>query len=161
MDSKEIVKKVEALLTPVLENLGYDLIEQEFMMGQGGWILRLYIDKDGGVNVDDCARVSRSVEDLIEVEEVIPVKYFLEVSSPGLNRPLRRKKDFEKFVGSLIKLKTTSPIDGRSNYKGYLTAVDGVDVVMSVDGSEYRVPLEKLLRANIEEMAGSDGQAIN
>jgi len=150
MDNQLILKKIEELVAPVLGNLGYELVERELLMDGGRWVLRLYIDRESGVTIDDCARASHSVDDLIEVEEVIPVAYTLEVSSPGLNRPLRRREDFEKFCGSIVKLKTLHPVNGRSNYKGILVGMDGDDIVMSIDGTEYNVPLGELSRARVE-----------
>lgn len=150
MDTQAILQKVEELLTPVLANLGYDLIERELVMESGRWTLRLYIDKEGGVTIDDCAQASHSVEDLIEVEGVIPAGYNLEVSSPGINRPLRRREDFEKFCGSRIRLKTLEQIDGRGNYKGTLERLEGDEIVMEVDGQHYRIPFAKLAKARLD-----------
>lgn len=150
MDTRSVLKKIEELVSPVFENLGYELVERELINEGGRWILRLYIDKEGGVSIDDCWRASHSVEDLIEVEEVIPVRYNLEVSSPGINRPLRRRRDFERFRGSRIRLKTQRPIGGRSSYTGTLEGIDGDDIVMTVDGARYRVPYSELARARLE-----------
>ena len=151
MDNQAIIKKLEDLVTPVLENLGYELIEREFLNDSGRWIVRLYIDKEGGVTIDDCKRVSHGVESLIEVEEVIPVRYDLEVSSPGVNRPLRRRKDFERFSESPVRLKTLHPVNGRSNYKGILKGVDGDDILVLVDDVTHRIPLGELSRARLEQ----------
>lgn len=144
------MKKVEEIVGPVLENLGFELIERELIMEAGRWVLRIYIDKEGGVTIDDCSRASRSVEDVIEIEEIVPGHYNLEMSSPGINRPLRYRKHFEKFCGSTIKLKTLHPIDGRSNYKGTLDGLDGDDILMTVDGIKYRVPFAELAKARVD-----------
>ena len=150
MDTQAILKRVEELLAPVLLNLGYELIERELVMESGRWILRLYVDREGGVTIDDCAAASHAVEDLLEVEEILPQGYNLEVSSPGINRPLRRRQDFEKFCGSKIKLKTLAPIDGRGNYKGTLERLEGDEIVMEVDGRHYRIPFDALAKARLE-----------
>lgn len=150
MDTQAILKKIEDLIGPVIGNLGYALIERELVMDGGRWVLRLYIDKESGITVGDCERVSNGIGDLIEVEGVVPMNYTLEVSSPGLDRPLRRREDFERFCGSVIRLRTSQPIAGRSNYKGVLIAMDGDDIVMSIDGAEHRIPLAALLRARLE-----------
>lgn len=150
MDTQAILKKVEDLIGPVICSLGYMLIEREFVMDGGRWVLRLYIDREGGITVGDCERVSNGIGDLLEVEGVIPMNYTLEVSSPGLDRPLRKREDFEKFCGSNIRLRTSHPIEGRSNYKGVLVAMDGDDIVMRIDGAEYRIPFSALLRARLD-----------
>lgn len=150
MDNQLILKNVEDLVAPVLGNLGYDLIEREFLMDNGRYVLRLYIDKKDGVTIDDCARVSRGIEDLIDIEGVIPVSYTLEVSSPGVNRPIRRREDFDRYVGSPVRLKTLHPVNGRSNYKGLLRRMDGNDIVMLVDGVEHRIPFSELSKARLE-----------
>lgn len=151
MNTQDILKKVEEIAGPVLENLGFELVERELIMESGRWILRLYIDKEGGVTIDDCSRASRSVEDVIEIEEIVPGHYNLEMSSPGINRPLRFRRHFEKFRGSAIKLKTLHPIDGRSNYKGILDGMDGDDILMTVDGMKFRVPFAELAKARLNE----------
>lgn len=154
MDIQNILKRVEEIVQPILDNLGFELIERELVQESGRLILRLYIDKidkGGKVTIDDCARVSHAVEDVIEVSDVIDTRYSLEVSSPGINRPLRRRKDFEKYLGSTIKLKTLTPIDGRGNYKGVLESIQGDDIVMIVDGVMFRIPFETLAKARLEE----------
>lgn len=161
MDISLILNKVNELIEPVLANFGYELIEREFVSASGRWVLRLYIDKEGGVTIDDCAFVSHAIEHLIEVEEIIPVSYSIEVSSPGTARPIRRKKDFEKFVGSEIRLKTLMPINGRANFKGILEKIDGDDIVMVVDGAQHRVPLSTLARARLEPETHSADKKIN
>lgn len=154
MNIQNILKRVEEIVQPILDNIGFELIERELVQDSGRLILRLYInkiDKDGKVTIDDCARVSHEVEDVIEVSEVIDARYSLEVSSPGINRPIRRRKDFEKYLGSTIKLKTLTPIDGRSNYKGVLESIQGDDIVIIVDGVMFRIPFEALAKARLEE----------
>jgi len=150
MDTKKILNQVESLVSPVLENLGYVLIEQELANESGRWVLRLYIDKEGGVTIDDCARASRGIEDLLEVEGAVPVAYNLEISSPGVFRPLRKRDDFEKFQGERIRLKTLEPVDGRSNYLGILLGFEGDDIMMMVDGEKYKIPYSALSKAKLE-----------
>lgn len=151
MDTQEILKGVEQIVAPVLENIGYTLVEREIVTESGRFVLRLYIDREGGVTIDDCARASRALEDIIEVEGVMPGGYNLEVSSPGINRPLRYKRDFERFTGSMIKLKTLEPIDGRGNYRGVLKGLDGDDILILVDGIQYRVPYAAMAKTRIVE----------
>jgi len=136
MDVASVLARVEETVSPVLEQLGYQLVERELVPQAGGWVLRLYIDKEGGVTIDDCARASRGIA--------------LEVSSPGVDRPLRRRQDFERYRGSTIRLKTSHPVNGRSNYKGTLEGLEGDDIVMTVDGVRYRLPISELAKARVE-----------
>jgi ribosome maturation factor RimP len=94
--------------------------------------------------------VSRALEGVLDVEDLIPYRYVLEVSSPGLNRPLRRKEDFVRFAGECVKIKTKEPIEGRSNYKGILNGMDGAEILVTVDGTPYRIPYDLLAKARIE-----------
>jgi ribosome maturation factor RimP len=150
MNSKEVTARVETVITPVIEGLGYGLVDVEFV-NDHGWILRAYIEKaDGNISVDDCKKVSRSIEAVLDVEDPIRGRYSLEVSSPGLNRPLKKAADFIKYAGEMIRMRTTEPINGRGNYFGTLKGMDGNDIVISVDGADYRVPLDKLAKARIE-----------
>ena len=160
MDRLIMLEQVEELVSPVMSQLGYELVEREYVQDAGGWVLRLYVDKSDGVTIDDCARVSRGVEDLIEVEGLISGNYRLEVSSPGLERPIRRRVDFEKLSGSTIKLKTLNPVDGRSNYRGILEGLDGDEIVMAVDGMRYRIPYCELAKARVipDEPTGNKGK---
>jgi ribosome maturation factor RimP len=151
MEKNEILEKVERVTRPVLDQLGYRLIEREYTHEHGQWILRLYIDKEGGVTVGDCESASRALEDLLDVELDIGHRYSLEVSSPGINRPLRYREDFEKYRGALIKLKTRYPLDGRSNYKGVIEEIAGDDIFMVVDGMRFKIPFEALAKARLEE----------
>lgn len=151
MDREEILATVERISRPVLDNLGYRLIEREYTHEQGGWILRLYIDREEGITVGDCERASRALEDLIDVELDLDHAYSLEVSSPGLNRPLRYFEDFDKHRGFTVKLKTRYPIKGRSNYKGVIEDVTTDMISMVVDGMRFRIPFEALAKARVEE----------
>lgn len=151
MDLQALLKRVEEVVAPVLSHLGYDLIERELSMDSGRWVLRLFIDKAGGVTLDDCERASRGVEDIIEVEGLIPHAYCLEVSSPGIPRPIRRREDFERFCGACIRLKTHAPVDGRSNFKGTLERFEGDEIVMEVDGQHFRIPYAAMAKAKLVE----------
>lgn len=151
MDRHELLEKIERLVSPILDRLGYRLIEWEYGNEQGRWVVRLYIDKEGGVNIDDCERASRAVEDVIDVELDLPHAYAVEVSSPGIYRPLRRPEDFSRFKGATIRLKTLHPIDGRSNYKGVIEDVTPDAVAMVVDGMRYTIPFKALAKARLEE----------
>lgn len=146
----QTLDKIAASISPALLNLGYTLIEQEFLFEHGQLILRLYIDKpEGGVTVSDCERASRTVEDMLDAENFIDGPYNLEVSSPGLDRPLKSAKDFESHCGKIVRIKTNEPIEGRSNYKGTVEAVRDDCVYVHIDGIVYKVPIDKISKARL------------
>ncbi len=146
----ETLNKIEKCVSPILSSLGYTLIDKEFTVEYGQLILRLYIDKpQGGITVNDCERASRAIEDLLDAENFIEGSYNLEVSSPGLDRPLKSSADFENQCGKIVRIKTTEPIDGRSNYKGKLEAVRDGFIFVQIDGVVYKLPLKKILKARL------------
>lgn len=151
MNRQEVLEKLERICTPVLDQLGFRLIEWEYTNEQGRWIIRLYIDREGGVKIDDCERISHALEDLIDVELDLNRGYSLEVSSPGINRPLRRPEDFSRFKGSTIKLTTSHPLNGRSNYCGVIENVTSDAVDMVVDGMRFHIPFDALKKARLAE----------
>lgn len=150
LDVKQIEMNAGQLVAPVLAHLSYQLVACEFVQDSGRWVLRLYIDKEGGVTVGDCARASHAVEDLIVAEDLVPVRYVLEVSSPGLCRPLTRREDFERFLGERVRVKTQQPLEGRSNFNGVLTGLEGDAIVILIDGEQYRVPLSAVGKARLD-----------
>jgi len=119
-DKASIKNQVSELVQPVLEEIGFELVEVEYLSKYGRWVLIIYIDKEGGVSIDDCAKVSGEIGDLIDIKSVIDHEYVLEVSSPGLNRPLNKETDFVRAVGKKIKVRMKDPIDARRNFTGYL-----------------------------------------
>ncbi len=143
--------KILVLAEDLLQNLGYELADLEFSQSDEGSILRLFIDKEGGVTLDDCTHVSRMLGALLDVEDPIAGRYNLEISSPGLNRRLRRVHDFESRIGETIKIKLVQPLDGRRRFKGVLQAVQAepLTVTVAVDGEEYIVPLDESTRCNL------------
>ena len=122
----------------------------EFRREPVGWVLRLYVDKPGGVNLDDCRRISEVVGTLLEVEDPIPHAYTLEVSSPGLTRPLNVPAEWEKAVGSLVKLVTRQPLDGRQDFVGRLAQVGPETLRLDLEDGEVVVPLALVARARRE-----------
>lgn len=151
MDTAKLLSQVERCVTPVLESLGFELIEREFVTCSQGRVLRLYIDREGvGVHVSDCETASRAVEAVLDVENFIPGHYVLEVSSPGLERPLRRPKDFERFVGEKIDVRTRESIGGRTHFIGILKGIEGEVIFLQEGGEEWSIPLEILKKAYIK-----------
>ena len=147
---REVVDRVRAILHPIVLNEGMELVEIEYRRESSGWILRLILDKEGGVTLDDCTRVSREAGRSMDVEDVIQTPYTLEVSSPGLTRPLKTEKDFMKYRGRLIKLKTVDPIQDRRQFKGRLLAVSENGVEIEVDGGIFHILLSNVAKANLE-----------
>ena len=119
---------------------------------QGNVTLRIYIDRPegGNVSIDDCTRASRDIGTALDVADLLHVPYSLEVSSPGLDRPLRREKDFARFAGKRARLRVRDPIDGRRNFAGTLKGVEDGRVAIECDGQVYRLPLSELAKANLE-----------
>lgn len=155
-------EQLRAFAAPVVAGLGYDLVELEWKHEAGHWVLRLYIDLPApapgeardplaGVSVDDCTRASRTISAELDVAELIHVPYTLEVSSPGLNRPLRSESDFRRFVGQEARIRTRHPIGGdRRNFRGRLRGVDEGKVKIDVDGREFEIPVAEVEKANLE-----------
>jgi len=130
--------------------MGYELVGVEYLARpKAGHLLRLYIDKENGVDLGDCEKVSHQVSGVLEVEDPIRGEYALEVSSPGLDRPLFELEHFERFVGQVARLRLQSPLDGRSNYRGVIEAVEGEDVLLRVDGELVRLPFGRLASARL------------
>ena len=141
--------KLTELLQPVVVGLGYELYGIEYL-GQGKYsVLRLYIDREEGITLEDCERVSRQLSAVLDVEDPISGNYTLEVSSPGMDRPLLQRDHYERFSGEQIKLKTMRPIEGRSRYAGLLQGVQGDDVILEVDGETVTIPLDAINQARL------------
>lgn len=140
---------LRTLIEPAVLALKYELVDVELSGGAAQAVLRVYIDSPNGINVDDCAKVSRQVSALLDVEDPIPGHYTLEVSSPGLDRPLVTQADFVRFTGALIKAKLTQPILGRRNFTGRLVEVDDDRIVVEVDNESYDLTLSNIEKARL------------
>jgi ribosome maturation factor RimP len=147
---QEIKERVCALAEQVLADRNMELIDLEYRREGQGWVLRLYIDNENGITLDDCAQVSQEIGTLLDVEDIIGTPYSLEVSSPGLNRPLKKEKDFIKYRGRLIKVKTFDPIDNRRNFKGKLREIFDGGIGVEIDGEVIAIPLANVAKANLE-----------
>lgn len=153
---KQTVERVKTLLDPVVEREGYELLEVEYLSDRGRMILRLYIDTvppgtaQKGVTVEDCSFVSRIVGDILDVEEIIGDNYHLEVSSPGLFRPLTKPVHFDRVVGERVKVKTFDKLDGRRVFTGTLVAHREGVLTVRIDGADFTLNLENVAKANLE-----------
>jgi len=147
MSSK--LEQLQAILAPVVEALGYQCWGIEFISQGRHSLLRIYIDKEDGVLVEDCEIVSRQVSGVLDVEDPISSEYTLEVSSPGMDRPLFSIEQFAAHAGQQVKIKLRSPFEGRRNFQGVLRGVEEQDVVVQVDSNEYLLPIDLIDKANI------------
>lgn len=147
MSSK--LEQLQALLAPIVEALGYQCWGVEFISQGRHSLLRVYIDHPNGILVDDCEKVSRQISGVLDVEDPIAGEYTLEVSSPGMDRPLFTLEQFAAHVGAQVKIRLRSPYEGRRNFQGVLRGVEEQDVVVQVDNHEYLLPIESIDKANI------------
>jgi ribosome maturation factor RimP len=135
---------VEALVRPMVESAGLELVEAAFRKEGGRRVLRVTVDQEGGVDLDAIADASERISRRLDIEEFPTGSYTLEVSSPGVERPLRKPRDFERRVGEKVKVKTAEPIDGSRTHTGTLTAADAEAIVLGTENGERRIPFEAI-----------------
>lgn len=156
LNKDEICDRVDGILQPILKSLQLELVEVEYKRSGREAVLRIFIDKEGGVTLDHCTDVSRELSLILDVEDFIPCEYTLEVSSPGLDRPLKTAADYDRFQGRLIKVKTYEllPDDAGNKRKTFLGKLvglrDGVVVMTLTEGQTASIPLERVAKANLE-----------
>jgi len=143
------LEQLQALLAPVVEALGYECWGLEYISQGRHSLLRVYIDRAEGILVDDCEIVSRQISGILDVEDPISGEYTLEVSSPGMDRPLFTLEQFARYVGEQVKIKLRTPFERRRNFQGILRGVEEQDVVVLVDDHEYLLPVDSIDKANI------------
>lgn len=145
--------KIRQLIEPVLESEGMEIIDLECLKMKYRWLVRIYIDKERGVTINDCSEISKQVGDVLDVYDVLPGAYTLEVSSPGLNRPLTRDKDFIKYRGSTVRIKTGEKLDGVRNFHGilndYLDENGMKTLIVDVSGKVYHIPRDMVVKAHL------------
>lgn len=150
MKGERVADIVRRLAEPITAEMGLELVEVEYRKESGGWFLRVTIDKPDGVDLDDCSLVSRKLGDKLDEVDPIPQQYHLEVSSPGLDRPLKTERDFRKFIGETIDIHVFAPINGQKIFTGCLTAYhDGLVSLEFPDGSTAEIPLAGIAKANL------------
>jgi ribosome maturation factor RimP len=153
---EDICEQVTGIALPILKSAGLELVDIEFVRAGRDAVLRLFIDKEGGITLDDCADVSRELSAILDVEDLIPARYTLEVSSPGLDRPLKGPADYERFAGRLVKVRTYEllPDDAgnkRKTFLGHLEGlVDGNVRLRLIEGQTASISLEKIAKANLD-----------
>jgi ribosome maturation factor RimP len=144
-------ERLLALLQPAVEGLGYELWELEYQPGRGNALLRIYLDTaaEGGITVDDCERVSRAVSELLDASDPVPGNYTLEVSSPGIERPLRTARHFAPYVGEKVFVETVHVVDERRRFKGVLVAAGPGSIEVEVEGHRHVLPLTGIRKAHL------------
>ena len=143
-------ERLAELIRGVVEPMGYELVGSEYLGGgKGDALLRVYIDQADGINLDDCAAVSRQLSAVLDVEDPVKEPYRLEISSPGLDRPLFTREHFERYTGCRARLKMVAKIGGRRNFEGILRGVQELNVVLEVDGEQCILPLDQIDTARL------------
>ena len=132
--------RTEQLLLPLMEENGFELVDVEYVKEGSNWYLRAYIDKPGGITIDDCELISRALSDLLDQEDFITDSYILEVSSPGLGRPLKKEKDFARSIGKDVEIRLYQPLNKQKEYTGALKSYDAETVTITLeDGSDLTI----------------------
>jgi len=149
MGKAPVTQSVIELIEPGLLAKGFELVDVEFKKEGKNWVLRVFIDKEGGVTLEDCQKISSLIGDLIEVEEVIEPAYTMEVSSPGLNRVLKKEKDFIRFSGKKIGVQCHAPLNGRKKFTGILKDFKNQSIHLEVDGQLQIIPINRVAKVNL------------
>ena len=151
-----VVEQVKSVAARVAAGYGLEIFDVQFRREAPGMVLRVQIDRPGpaanaeeSVSVDDCAKVSRDLSAILDVEDVVPIAYTLEVSSPGLDRPLRHEPDYRRFTGRLAKIVTAAPVNGQSAFAGRIGGVEGGDLLLEEGRKTHRVPLARIKRGQL------------
>ena len=145
-----LLQQIHQTIEPILQSQGLELIDVEYKREAQGWVLRVYLDREGGITVEDCAEASRELGAILEVRDLIPNRYVLEVSSPGLTRPLKKPEDFDKYQNRSVKIKLSTPLEGRRNFKGKLLGLREDKVCLESERQVFEIPIQNIAKANLE-----------
>ena len=146
----ELVKQIETLLTPSIQNLGFVVVQVKLMDSGKSKLLQIMAERpDGTMNVDDCAEISNQVSAILDVEDIIPGNYRLEISSPGIDRPLVKRADYEAYLGHVAKLELALPVAGRKRYTGVLHTLEADTLTLQVDGKPIAIALADIQAAKL------------
>jgi ribosome maturation factor RimP len=147
---KSLAEKIEDAIAPSVTGLGFNLVQVKLMDGRGAQTLQIMAERaDGSMTLDDCAAISRQVSAVLDVEDVITTAYRLEVSSPGIDRPLVKLADYTNYLGHQAKIETLMPVGGRKRFAGALKAVEGNNITITVDGKDYVLPFMDIQTAKL------------
>ncbi|MCU6707143.1 ribosome maturation factor RimP [Paenibacillus sp. J5C_2022] len=149
MSTSKIKAAVEAMVLPYLNEHGFELVDIEYIKEGSSWFLRIFVDKDGGIDIDECGRISEYVSEQLDKNDPITGAYFLEVSSPGAERPLKKPEDVRKAVGKHVFMTTYEPIDGLKEFEGELVAFDGDTATVRIGKKEHSLPYGKVASARL------------
>lgn len=150
MAKQKITEVVTEMAIPVAQEAGLELVDVEFVKEGGRWYLRVYVDKPGGIQLDDCRFVSERMDKLLDERDLIPHSYSLEVSSPGIERPLKKPGDYDRFTGQRANITTFTPFNGKKKFSGRIIGRQGEDVILEVEGAKLSIPLNKVSSARLE-----------
>ena len=146
-----IENSIRALIEPVVDDMGFELVEVEYLQAYGSWVLRLYVDKPGGIGIDEITRVSREAGTILDVEDIIKGAYSLEVSSPGLDRPLVKPEHFTQSIGKRARVRTKTLTCGRKNFKGEIVSFsDGVLLIVDDEQNSFKIDIDNIDKARLE-----------
>lgn len=144
-----VEQRVEALITPIIRDQGLELVDVEYVKEGAHWYLRIYIDKEGGVDIDDCTNVSHAVSEILDRDNPIAQAYMLEVSSPGLERPLKKDEDFLRFASKLVRVLTKEPYEGYQEFTGYLVGLIEDAIVLEYEKETIKIPRTIVEKVNL------------
>jgi ribosome maturation factor RimP len=146
-----ILQQIDGLVTPILREHGAELVDMAFVHEHGQWVLRFFLDKAGGITLDDCAQISDHIGRALDATDLISQRYSLEVSSPGLDRPLKKEQDFQRFLGERVDVTLFAPIEGRRHFRGNIAAADaGIVTVRDAEGRNFDLPLSGVAKAKLD-----------
>jgi ribosome maturation factor RimP len=145
-----LVEKIEVLIKPSVEDLGFELVQVRFMEGKSSRLLQIMAERpDGTITIDDCTLISRQLSAVLDVADIMPAAYRLEISSPGIDRPLVKRKDYEDYLGHSAKIESILPIDGRKRWTGILKTLIGETLTLEVDGKPVAIELNDIQSAKL------------
>ena len=156
----ELIGEIRDILEPVIEAQGVEILKIEYRRESVGWVLRIFLDSERGISVEDCAEISRTAGDLLDVADLIHIPYNLEVSSPGIDRPLRKTEHFQKYIGDIIEVRTISPIQNRRNFRGELKQASSEGVVIECEARSYSIPMSLIERARLLYFESMERKAL-
>lgn len=149
MSTTTIKTVVEEMLKPFLDDNGFELVDVEYVKEGSNWFLRVYVDKEGNIDIDECGRISEYLSEKLDENDPVPEAYFLEVSSPGAERPLKKPADIIKSIGKHVFVTTYEPISKLKEFEGTLLSFDGEEVVIEIGKKQYTIPYEKVANARL------------
>ncbi|XEC97146.1 ribosome maturation factor RimP [Paenibacillus tarimensis] len=149
MSTPKIKTAVAEMVRPYLDEHGFELVDIEFVKEGSSWFLRVFVDKEGGIDIDECGRISEYLSDRLDENDPVPEAYFLEVSSPGAERPLKKAEDISKAVGKHVFITTYEPVDGSKEFEGRLLSFDGDSAVVEIGKKQYAIPYAKVASARL------------